>query len=142
MEDLVIFVSYRWGDWGKNESAFDDLRSFIEKSSGLKVIRDDDILRSGNFVEQLETSVRSAFVFMPIVTKAYLSFGQAGGRDEKKDFCLFEYKTAILSNVKIVPILIGVSPKAETVTYETARAIAEKDNCGNDGTVFRPARGY
>ena len=120
-----IFISYRWGD-RKSDEDFHEVVNVIEKSTGLTSFWDTRELRSGNFIDALQEGVRTADIFMPVVTKSYISFGKEGGRSEDKDFCLLEYAAAVVAGKKIVPFFFGVEGNTITVSYEDAKAAAER----------------
>ena len=118
-----IFISYRWGD-RESDVNFRNLVTAIEQSSGLSVFRDTRELRTGNFVNILRENVASADIFMPVVTENYIKFDKEGNRDEDKDFCLFEYASAVAAGRKIVPIFCGVVGSTKNVSYDKAKAAA------------------
>ena len=120
-----IFISYRWGD-SKSDDDFREVVNVIEQSTGLTAFWDTRVLRSGNFINKLQDGVRSADIFMPVVTQSYLQFGKEGGRDEDKDFCLLEYATAVSAGKKIVPIICGVDGNTKTVSDDEAKAAAQR----------------
>ncbi len=120
-----IFISYRWGD-RESDDNLGELVTEIEQTSGLTAFWDTRGLRSGAFVNVLQENVISADIFMPIVTKNYIKFGKEGGRDEDKDFCLFEYASAVAAGRKIVPIFCGVEGNTKTESYDKAKAAAQK----------------
>ena len=120
-----IFISYRWGD-RESDDNFRELVTEIEQTSGLTAFWDTRELRSGNFVNALQENVIFADIFMPIVTENYIKFGKEGGRDEDKDYCLFEYASAVVAGKKIVPIFCGVEGNTKTESYDTAKAAAQK----------------
>ena len=120
-----IFISYRWGD-RESDDNFRELVTEIEQTSGLTAFWDTRELRSGNFVNVLQENVISADIFMPIVTENYIKFGKEGGRDEDKDYCLFEYASAVAAGKKIVPIFCGVEGNTKIESYDKAKAAAKK----------------
>ena len=122
-----IFLSYRRSD---TDASFDALRHFKDKIEGhtnLNVFLDCEQLRSGNFLDKLEENIRESYIFMPIVTRAYLDFS-ISENEKERDFCLFEYKKALECGKKIVPIIIDCSANATEVTLEQALDIAEENN--------------
>ena len=111
------FFSYRRYDGPDNIKNIKDL---FEECSGLNAFMDLDELRSGNFQETLSGAIRACYVFMPIVTEAYIKFAFEGGRDTESDFCLKEYREAILKGKKIGPILVNTSGNGRKVSYDEA----------------------
>ena len=120
-----IFISYRWSD-SKSDDDFREVVNVIEQTTGLTAFWDTRELRSGNFINNLQDGVRSADIFMPVVTHSYLQFGKEGGRDEDKDFCLLEYAASVSAGKKIVPIFCGVEGNTKTVSDDEARASAQR----------------
>ena len=120
-----MFISYRWSDSGGDEPFERFVRS-VESCTGLKAFWDKEYLRSGNFKATLPEKVTECYVFIPIVTDAYIKFGTLGGRDDDADYCLLEYATAIRSGKKIVPIFAGPGDNSRTVSENEAKAAAEK----------------
>lgn len=120
-----IFISYRWGD-RKSDDDFREFVNVIEHSTSLTAFWDTRELRSGNFINKLQEGVKNADIFMPVVTKSYISFGKEGGRDEDKDFCLLEYATAVSAGKKIVPIFCGVEGNIKTISCDDVTAAAER----------------
>ena len=120
-----IFISYRWSD-SKSDDDFREVVNVIEQTTGLTAFWDTRELRSGNFINNLQDGVRSADIFMPVVTQSYLQFGKEGGRDDDKDFCLLEVAAAASAGKKIVPIFCGVDGNIKTVSDDEARASAQR----------------
>ena len=120
-----MFISYRWSDSGGDEPFERFVRS-VESCTGLKAFWDKEYLRSGNFKATLPKKVTECYVFIPIVTDAYIKFGTLGGRDDDADYCLLEYATAIRRGKKIVPIFSGPGDNSRTVSENEAKAAAEK----------------
>ena len=118
-----IFISYRWGN-KKDDSTFEAFVRAIEESTGLKAFWDVESLRSGTLADKLRKRVASSYVFMPIVTENYLAFSTEGNREEGKDYCLLEYETALLNNVKIIPIFVGPEGDIFTADEERVRQAA------------------
>ena len=117
-----IFFSYRRSDGTENVEL---LKNSFEERSGLLAFVDVDELRSGNFQEKLRSVISDCYVFVPIVTEAYIQFAFEGGRDEDSDFCLKEYREALLSGEKIVPIFVNTAGSGRNVSYDEARTAAQ-----------------
>ena len=118
-----IFISYRWSD-KKDNATFEAFVRAIKESTGLNVFWDAESLRSGTFAAELRQRVACSYVFMPIVTESYLAFGAESNRVGDRDFCLLEYETALLNNVKIIPIFVGPEGDKNTVDSERVRQAA------------------
>ena len=142
-----IFMSYRWKDFehaGGNIPAIPQseedkgakrFKEELESVTGLEVFLDRDELGSGDFQEKLRQAIEECYVFMPVASENYLSFASLGDREEKDDYCLWEYKEALRQGKKIVPVFVGdvKGDTTDTGLYEDARRIAQQDESGEDG---------
>ena len=120
-----IFLSYRWKD-KVNDAVFSEIVDAIEKITGLNVFWDLKALRSGELANDLRKKVATSYLFMPVVTDNYIAFGEEGSRDGDRDYCLFEYETAILNDVRIVPLHLGPEGDKFGPDMENARQAAER----------------
>ncbi|MBQ7444430.1 MAG: leucine-rich repeat protein [Clostridia bacterium] len=122
-----IFLSYRWGDKeAATEEVFNSFINRIKAETGLHVFYDKNELRSGDFVENLRKSAGGAYVFMPVVTDSYISFGPESNRDLDKDFCLFEYLTALENGARVVPVFLDFKTNSTTQKLDYPKDEAER----------------
>lgn len=123
-----IFISYR----REGGSGFAGrLAEDLERRFGAnEVFRDvEDIASGEDFVERLDSALRSCRVLLAVLDKTWLSASNSGGRrlDDPKDFVRTEIATALRNGVRVIPVLVeGATMPSEQDLPSNIKSLARR----------------
>ena len=124
-----IFISYRRDDAGGFAGRLGDALS--SRYGAGNVFRDvDDIVAGSQFVAVLEQALAASDVFLPLIGRAWLDRGPAGGPrlHDGDDYVRREIATALARDIRIIPVLLDGArlPRADELPRELEPLISRQ----------------
>jgi TIR domain len=126
---VKVFISYRREDSiGHTGRLYDSLQSHFGAD---RVFMDLSGIDSGqNFVDVIQTAIRSSDVFLAVIGREWLTCAGARGRrlDDPNDFVRTEIATALGSGTPIIPVLVdGTSMPGAASLPDVLKPLSKRD---------------